>query len=73
MTIASIIVVIVCLSLFGAFEIITLNMNYFGEQISDQCQLQVFLDYDLTDEEISAIADKISDISYIKEKTYQMC
>lgn len=71
MTIASIIVVIVCLSLFGAFEIITLNMNYFGEQISDQCQLQVFLDYDLTDEEISAIADKISDISYIKEKTYQ--
>ncbi len=71
MTVASIIVVIVCLSLFGTFEIITMNMNYFSQQISDQCQLQVFLQKDLTDEEISAVSDKLSNIQYIKEKTYQ--
>ena len=71
MTVASIIVVIVCLSLFGTFEIITMNMNYFSQQISDQCQLQVFLQKGLTDEEISAVSDKLSNIQYIKEKTYQ--
>ena len=71
MTVASIIVVIVCLSLFGTFEIITMNMNYFSQQISDQCQLQVFLQKDLTDEEISDVSDKLSNIQYIKEKTYQ--
>ena len=71
MTIASLIVVIVCLVLFGTFEVLSININYLGQQISDQCQLQVFLDRDLTDEQISQIADKISQYNYIKEKTYQ--
>lgn len=71
MTIASLIVVVVCLVLFGTFEILTLNINYFGEQISENCQLQVFLDRELTDDQISQIADKISSYSYVKEKTYQ--
>lgn len=71
MTVASLIVVVACLVLFGTFELFTININYIGEQISDNCQLQVFLSKDLSDEEISQIADKLSSYDYVKEKTYQ--
>lgn len=43
MTVASLFVVTACLFLFGVFLLVTMNINFLGEQISDQCQLQVFI------------------------------
>lgn len=43
MTAASLFVVTACLFLFGVFLLVTMNINFLGEQISDQCQLQVFI------------------------------
>ncbi len=50
MSVASIIVVVACLFLFGVFMIITMNVNYIGEQIANQCQLQVYVDDNMRDE-----------------------
>ena len=50
MSVASIIVVVACLFLFGFFMIITMNVNYIGEQIANQCQLQVYVDDNMRDE-----------------------
>ncbi len=71
MSIASMIVVIFCLFIFGVFAILTINVNYLGEQIADQCQLQAYLDETITEEAIiSDISSQIDDISYIKDKTF---
>ncbi len=49
MSAASILVVGACLLLFGVFMIITINVNYIGEQITNQCQLQVYIDDNMRD------------------------
>lgn len=49
MSVASIIIVTACLFLFGAFMIITINVNYIGEQIANQCQIQVYIDDNMRD------------------------
>ncbi len=49
MSVASIIVVVACLFLFGVFMIITMNVNYIGDQIANQCQLQVYVDDNMRD------------------------
>lgn len=49
MSVASIIIVTACLILFGAFMIITLNINYIGDQIANQCQIQVYVDDNMRD------------------------
>lgn len=43
MTVASLFVVTACLFLFGVFLLFTMNVNFLGDQISDQCQLQVYI------------------------------
>lgn len=43
MTIASLFVVTSCLFIFGVFMIITLNINYMGEQLANECQIQAYI------------------------------
>ena len=43
MTVASIFVVTACLFIFGVFMVVTMNINYFGEQLESQCQIQVYI------------------------------
>ncbi len=43
MTVASLFVVTACLFIFGIFLLFTMNVNFLGDQISDQCQLQVYI------------------------------
>ncbi len=44
MTIASIVTIACCLFLFGVFLLFAFNINYIGEQISEQCEVQAFID-----------------------------
>ena len=43
MTVASIITISCCLFLFGVFLLVTFNINYISEQISEKCELQAFI------------------------------
>jgi len=43
MSAASIFVVTACLFLFGIFLLVTININFLGEQMENQCQLQVYI------------------------------
>lgn len=44
MTIASVITISCCLFLFGVFLLLAFNINYIGQQISSQCELQAYID-----------------------------
>lgn len=44
MSLASIATIACSLFLFGVFLLITFNINYIGEQISSQCELQAYID-----------------------------
>lgn len=72
MSVASILVSIACLFIFGVFTILTINMNYMGQQVANQCQIQVFVDEAITDQaKINLIRDEITKNEYVKELTYQ--
>lgn len=43
MTVASLFIVTACLFIFGVFMLVTMNINYLGEQLSNQCQIQVYI------------------------------
>ena len=49
MSIASILVSVACLFIFGVFIMLTINMNYMGEQIASQCQIEVNVNEQITD------------------------
>ena len=67
MSIASIIIVTACLFLFGAFMIITINVNYIGDQIANQCQIQVYIDDNMRDEaNIERIGAKLRAIENVE-------
>ena len=46
MTVTAIITVTSCLLLFGVFMLFSINMNYIGEQIRNQCQIQAFIEFE---------------------------
>lgn len=72
MSIASILVSVACLFVFGVFTMLTININYMGEQAANQCQIQVFVDESITDEAvINGIRDQIKKNQYVKDLTYQ--
>ena len=70
MTFASVIIVTICLILFGVLEVVTVNVNSIGEQISGNCQLQVYLKKDITDLELTNVAEKIDSYDFVREKSY---
>lgn len=72
MSIASILVSVACLFVFGVFTMLTININYMGQQAANQCQIQVFVDENITDEAvINGIRDQIKKNQYVKDLTYQ--
>ena len=72
MSIASILVSVACLFVFGVFTMLTININYMGEQAANQCQIQVFVDESITDEAvINGIRDQIKKNQYVKDLNYQ--
>ena len=71
MSVASIIVVMACLFLFGVFMIITMNVNFIGEQITNQCQLQVFVDDEMrTWDTGNKIFTTLSNMEHVEKVTF---
>jgi len=67
MTIASLFTITSCLIILGLFTVITLNVNFITEQVKDQCEVQLFLTQDVTEERISSIKNEIEAVPNVKE------
>lgn len=59
MSLASIGTVTACLLIFGLFVLFSINLNYIGNQIQAQCEIQIFLDEDISDRRIEEIGVRI--------------
>ncbi len=72
MTVASIIVVTSCLFIFGVFMVVTMNVNYIGEQIADQCQIQVYITKEAKyGGRIQNISDTIKKIKHVDNVSFE--
>lgn len=71
MTIASIVTIACCLFLFGVFLLFAFNINYIGEQISSQCELQAYIDENATSEQEEEILKTISAMPNIKAAEFE--
>lgn len=65
MSVASIAVLMSCLVVLSSFALLTLNINLNLENLGLMNEIVVFLDYDLTEEEIVDIESQIKNIEYI--------
>ena len=68
MSIASVTTTFASLFILGIFILLTLNVNHWAEDFSRSCQIQVFVDENLTDKEYDAVNSKILKIPAV-EKT----
>ena len=69
MTVASLFTIASCLIILGLFTIITLNVNYISDQVKDQCEVQLFLTEDASDERVKDIKTEIDAVANVKEST----
>ncbi len=67
MTLASIGIVIASLVIFGIFVLFGLNINSIGNQIKEQCEINVYLPNDMDRDHVRAIGSQLSEIAYVKE------
>lgn len=72
MTIASLFVVTSCLFIFGVFMVITMNINYMGEQLANECQIQAYITSEAKyGGKIQGISDQIKQIDGIHELSFE--
>ncbi len=71
MTVASIVTIACCLFLFGVFLLFAFNINYIGEQISSQCELQAFIDDAATPADEERILKEISALPNVKSAEFE--
>ena len=70
MTLASIAVLISCLVVMGCFSLIVMNLNTNLDTLGDMNEIVAFIDLEKTDEEITAIREKVATYDNIKEIEY---
>lgn len=63
MSVASVTTTFLTLFILGVFLILTINVNAWAEQIARDCQIQVFIDENCTDEQYDQIGQQIQKIS----------
>ncbi|MBS7298355.1 MAG: permease-like cell division protein FtsX [Eubacteriales bacterium] len=66
MSVASLFTIVSCLVILGIFMIISLNVETVTNQIKDQCEIQVFLDINTSDERVNEIHTQISAMQNVK-------
>ena len=78
MSVASLFTITCCLLILGLFTLISFNMNFFSEQLKDQCEVQAYMLQGTTDERIEEIKleiekiDNVKTVSlYTKEELYE--
>ncbi len=67
MTLASIGIVIASLVLFGFFVLFGMNLNSVGEQIKEQCEINVYMPNEMNRDDVRAIGSQLGEIEYVKE------
>ena len=67
MTLASIGIVIASLVLFGFFVLFGMNLNSVGEQIKEQCEINVYMPNEMSRDDVRAIGSQLGEIPYVKE------
>ncbi len=67
MTLASIGIVIASLVIFGIFVLFGLNINSIGNQIKEQCEINVYLPNEMNRDDVRAIGSQLSEIEFVKE------
>ncbi len=67
MTLASIGIVIASLVLFGVFLLFGLNINSVGEQIKNQCEINVYMPREMNRDDVRAIGSQLGEIEFVKE------
>ena len=70
MSIASIATVAVCILITTFSYCVISNLNYILEQMEDQIGIAVFVEDDLSADDVSEISDKIKDIEHVVQVTY---
>ncbi|GIP35632.1 permease-like cell division protein FtsX [Paenibacillus sp. J2TS4] len=70
MTFASVSSISISLFILGLFLILSLNVNYLTEQIEKQVEIRVFLELEITPEEISAIEASIAGMPEVAKNTF---
>lgn len=69
MSFASLFTIACCLLILGVFAIITVNVNHVADQIKDQCEIQVYINTQASDQRVDEIGDEIERIDNIKDIT----
>ncbi|MBQ8540127.1 MAG: permease-like cell division protein FtsX [Clostridia bacterium] len=67
MTITAIVTVTSCLLLFGVFMLLSANVNFIGEQIRNQCQIQAYIDFDATVDEEMLVYSQVRNLPNVAE------
>ena len=67
MTLASIGIVIASLVLFGFFLLFGMNLNAVGEQIKEQCEINVYMPNEMSRDGVREIGSALGEIEYVKE------
>ncbi len=67
MTLASVGTVVASLVLFGVFLLVGMNLNYIGDQIKEQCEINVFLPREMERDEVRKIGSELSELEFVKE------
>lgn len=70
MSAASVIIVMASLLLFGVYIIFSMNINYIGNQLLEQYEIQVFLSNDCTLERADEIGNEIRAIEHVTGAEY---
>jgi len=69
MSVASLFTIASCLVILGVFTLLTMNVNTITDQIKDQCEVQLYMNADATDEMIAAVGEKVLTVDNVKECT----
>ena len=67
MSVASLFTIASCLLILGVFTLLSLNVNHITEQIKDQCEIQLYINTEATDERVAQIGDEIRSVENVKE------
>lgn len=69
MSIASLFTIACCLLILGVFAILSINVNIITAQVKDQCEIQLYIMPDATEERVAAIGEEIKNNQNVKETT----
>ena len=67
MSVASLFTIASCLLILGVFTLLSLNVNSITEQIKDQCEIQLYINTEATDERVAQIGEEIKGVANVKE------